>query len=65
MPKLKSISGAKKRFKTTAKGKIKRARVNRRHILTSKATKTKRRLRSPALVAKVDERAVKQMLPYA
>lgn len=63
MPKLKSKSGAKKRFKMTAHG-AKRTRVNRRHLLTHKASKTKRSLRMPAMVAKVDLPAVRQMLPY-
>ncbi|MBI2343294.1 MAG: 50S ribosomal protein L35 [Deltaproteobacteria bacterium] len=64
MPKLKTVSGAKKRFKRTGTGKIKRSRVNRRHILTSKAQKTKRRLRAPGLVSEVDLPAVRQMMPY-
>ncbi len=63
MPKLKTKSGAKKRFKLTANG-AKRTRANRRHILTSKARKTKRRLRSPAMVAATDLDAVRKMLPY-
>lgn len=65
MPKLKTKSGAKKRFKLTKSGKIKCSRANRRHILETKATKTKRRLRSPTFIAKVDSPAIKQMMPYA
>jgi large subunit ribosomal protein L35 len=65
MPKTKTVSGAKKRFKATGSGKFKRKQTNRRHILTTKATKVKRRLRGSALVHEADENAVKQMMPYA
>ena len=64
MPKMKSKSSAKKRFKKTASGKYKRARAYRSHILTSKSTKRKRKLRSGALVAKQDEKSVKLMLQH-
>ncbi|HCU25097.1 MAG TPA: 50S ribosomal protein L35 [Deltaproteobacteria bacterium] len=53
MPKLKSKRGAKKRFKVTAKGKIKGAKANRRHILTTKAPKRKRQLRKSRVVSDV------------
>lgn len=49
MPKLKTHSGAKKRFKMTKKGKIKRAQAFRRHILNKKSTKRKRLLRKGCL----------------
>ncbi len=62
MPKMKSRSSAKKRFKITGTGKVKRATAYRSHILTSKTTKRKRKLRGPHLVAKSDERNVKIML---
>lgn len=62
MPKMKSRSSAKKRFKVTATGKVKRATAYRSHILTSKSTKRKRKLRGPHLVAKSDEKNVKIML---
>lgn len=64
MPKLKSKSGAKKRFKITGTGKIKRKRAFKNHILTKKETKQKRRLRHKATVKKVDEGNIKPMLPY-
>lgn len=64
MPKLKTNSGAKKRFKVTKTGKIKRGKANRRHILTSKATKTKRGLRMPGVVSEADQPGVKRLLPY-
>lgn len=64
MPKMKTKSSAKKRFKKTASGKYKRARAYRSHILTSKSTKRKRKLRSGALVAKQDEKSVRLMLQH-
>lgn len=59
MPKLKSHSGAKKRFKRTATGKIMRRRAGRRHILTSKTRRQKRSLRqktqvSPGMAARIE-----------
>jgi large subunit ribosomal protein L35 len=62
MPKMKSRSGAKKRFSFTGTGKIKRARAYKSHILTSKTTKRKRNLRKNTLVAKQEQRAVRIML---
>jgi large subunit ribosomal protein L35 len=63
MPKMKTHRGAAKRFKKTGTGKIARSRGNKQHILTKKSTKRKRRLRQKALVAAVDEKRLKQMLP--
>lgn len=62
MPKMKTRSGAKKRFKLTAGGRVKRAHAYRSHILTSKTTKRKRKLRKGALVSKADEKAMKMLL---
>lgn len=62
MPKMKSHKGARKTFATTATGKIKRRKMNRSHILTSKATKRKRRLRKPGIVSKADEKKIKMLL---
>lgn len=62
MPKLKTHSGAAKRFKKTASG-FKRAQSHRRHILTKKSTKRKRHLRSITHICKSDVASVKQMLP--
>jgi large subunit ribosomal protein L35 len=62
MPKMKTKSGAKKRFHITASGKVKRAHAYHSHILTSKSHKRKRNLRKGALVSKQDQRAVKMML---
>ena len=64
MPKLKTKSGAKKRFKVTGTGKIKRKKAYARHILTKKDTKQKRNLGKKVTVKKVDESNIKPMLPY-
>ena len=63
MPKMKTHRGAAKRFRKTASGKIVRSKSNKQHILTKKSPKRKRRLRKSVLVARVDEKRVKQMLP--
>lgn len=62
MPKMKTNSGAKKRFTLTGTGKIKRKHAFKRHILTKKTTKQKRNLTHTALVAPGDVRNVKEML---
>jgi large subunit ribosomal protein L35 len=64
MPKLKTHSGAAKRFKKTATGKFKRGHAFKRHILTSKATKRKRHLDTDSLVDKADQKKVARMIPY-
>ncbi|NLG53272.1 MAG: 50S ribosomal protein L35 [Clostridiales bacterium] len=64
MPKIKTHSGASKRFKLTKKGKVKRNHANRRHILNKKTTKLKRGLRQAAYASTADESAVKRLLPY-
>ena len=64
MPKVKTNRGAAKRFKATGSGKIKRNKAYSSHILTKKSTKRKRSLRKSDLVAEVDRKAVKRMLPY-
>jgi large subunit ribosomal protein L35 len=62
MPKLKTKSGAKKRFKVTGTGKVKHKRAFKNHILTKKETKQKRRLGNKSLVKKSDMNNVKAML---
>ncbi len=62
MPKVKTKSGAKKRFKLTGTGKIKRKHAFKSHILTKKETKQKRNLTGTGLVHKSDENNVKHML---
>jgi len=64
MPKLKTHSGAAKRFKKTGTGKFKRGHAFKRHILTSKATKRKRHLDTDTIVDKADQKKVARMLPY-
>lgn len=62
MPKMKSHRSARKTFGVTATGKIKRRKMNRRHILTSKSTKRKRHLRKPGLVSAADAKKIKMLL---
>ena len=62
MPKVKTKSGAKKRFKLTGSGKIKRKHAFKSHILTKKETKQKRRLTDMGLVHDADMGRVKDML---
>ena len=62
MPKMKSHSGARKRFKKTSKGKVKRQKTKRAHILTKKSPKKKRQLRKGATVDEADAKRVKRML---
>ena len=64
MPKLKTHSGAAKRFKKTGTGKVKRGHAFARHLLTSKATKKKRQLDRDVMLDKADERKIKRMIPY-
>ncbi|MGH7466716.1 MAG: 50S ribosomal protein L35 [Longimicrobiales bacterium] len=62
MPKMKRNKSVSKRFKITAKGKVKRRRANKSHILTKKAPKRKRHLRDAKIAAPGDARRVKKML---
>lgn len=62
MPKMKTKSGAKKRFTITGTGKIKRKHAYKSHILTKKTTKRKRNLTHVALIDKTNEKRVKKML---
>ncbi len=64
MPKMKTHSGAKKRFKVTAKGHLKHKPANKSHLLSHEATKRKRRLRGSRLVNTAQEKQVKVLLPY-
>ena len=65
MPKLKTHSGAKKRFNLTKTGKVKRARAYKSHILEKKSPKRKRNLRKAALVVAADKKRAMKCLPYA
>lgn len=62
MPKIKTNSGAKKRFALTGSGKIKRKHAFKSHILTKKTKKQKRNLTHLSLVAKANEKSVKELL---
>ena len=63
MPKMKSHKGARKRFKITGSGKVKRMRAFKSHILTKKTSKRKRRLRQAGIVATTgDTKRVKRLL---
>ena len=62
MAKLKTNSGAKKRFTLTGSGKIKRKHAYHSHILTKKTKKQKRNLDHFAIIEKVDENRIKEML---
>jgi large subunit ribosomal protein L35 len=65
MPKMKSHSSSKKRFKLSATGKVKRTKMGKNHILTKKSTKRKRALRKGGYVDDTQSATVKKMLPYA
>ena len=62
MPKMKTISGAKKRFSLTGTGKVKRKHAFKSHILTKKTTKQKRNLTGTTIACKQDSIAIKAML---
>ena len=64
MPKLKSHSGAKKRFNLTKNGKVKRAHAFKSHILTKKTTKRTRNLSKNGYADVTVEDIVKKMIPY-
>lgn len=64
MPKLKTHRGAAKRFKKTGTGKFKRGDAFKRHILTSKTTKSKRHKRGTEIVDDSDTPRLRLMLPY-
>ncbi|HTI47605.1 MAG TPA: 50S ribosomal protein L35 [Casimicrobiaceae bacterium] len=65
MPKMKTKSGAKKRFRVRGSGSVKRAHAGKRHILTKRTTKNKRQLRGPTGIHETNLDSVKAMLPYA
>lgn len=65
MSKMKTKSGAAKRFKIRGSGSIKRSQAFKRHILTKKTTKAKRHLRGCVAVHETNVAAVRAMLPYA
>ena len=62
MPKMKTRSAVKKRFKVTAKGHLKRKKAYANHILTKKTRKRKRNLRQGSLIDSSQEKKIKSML---
>jgi len=62
MPKMKTHSSAKKRFKVTGSGKIKRFQAGKRHLLRKKSKSAKLRLTGSTLVSKADEKRIKALL---
>lgn len=64
MPKIKTHSGAKKRFKLSKNGKVLRAHAFKSHILTKKSTKRKRNLRKVSVADTTNVAKVKRMVPY-
>ena len=65
MPKMKTKSGAKKRFSKTATGKVRHNVAYKRHQLSSKTQKMKRKARGTAILEKGDARLVDRWMPYA
>lgn len=64
MPKIKTHSGAKKRFALTKNGKVKRAHANKSHILNKKTTKRKRNLRKTVMADVTNTAQLKRLIPY-
>lgn len=65
MSKLKTKSGAKKRFRTTASGKVRHNHAYKRHMLRNKPQKMKRNARGTTILCKADAKIVKKFIPYA
>ncbi len=64
MPKMKTHRGAAKRFKVTGSGKVKRYKAYKSHILNKKSSKRKRNLRKSTLIAAVEQKKIKRLIPY-
>ena len=64
MPKIKTKKGALKRFTRTGGGRLKRNKAYASHLLSKKASKRKRNLRKPTLLAKTERKKVARLLPY-
>lgn len=64
MPKIKTHSGAKKRFKLSKNGKVIRGHAYKSHILNKKTTKRKRNLRKTVVADVTNTAAIKRMIPY-
>ncbi len=64
MPKMKTHSGAKKRFKVTGKGKVKYKKPGQRHLLTGDSGNQNRKARKSIIIAKADMKTMKKIMPY-
>lgn len=64
MPRMKTCNAIAKRVKITARGKVKRYGIGRKHLLSAKNTKRKRHLRKPGLITGADIKKIKVALPY-
>lgn len=64
MPKQKTHSASKKRFKVTGTGKVMRSQAFKKHILTKKSTKRKRNLRKSVVAAQSNQKNILQLIPY-
>ena len=64
MPKQKTHSSSKKRFKVTGTGKVLRTQAYKKHILTKKSTKRKRNLRKSLVASPANQKNILQMIPY-
>ena len=64
MPKLKSHSGAKKRFKFTARGKVRHKRAGARHLLQGMSAGRSRQFRRPKTLVNVQAKMIHRLLPY-
>lgn len=64
MPKIKSNRSVRRRFRFTKTGKVKRARANRRHLLTHRTHKRKRQLRRTGSVSSEQVSMIQRLLPY-
>jgi large subunit ribosomal protein L35 len=65
MPKLRSKSGAKKRFRLTGSGKVRMSHSYKRHNLRKRSNKMKRKARGTTVMSKTDAHIVKKFIPYA
>jgi large subunit ribosomal protein L35 len=65
MPKMKTKSGAKKRFKLTAKGKIKHGQVGKRHGMIKRTNEQIRELRGTSTISHSEVQRIKRWMPYA
>jgi large subunit ribosomal protein L35 len=64
MPKIKTHSASKKRFKITANGKVKRSKAYTSHLFNSKSPKRKRNLRKGAIADVTNAAVIKRLIPY-